>query len=233
MNPHAFARGTTYPRPQIGQVGLGKFMFFLWLIVDKLKRIFMGYILWYLFDLKAVIGQNCLISKGSYISNTGNKENIVLGDHVVCKGMLSSEYKGKINIGSYVFIGDNTILSAYDEITIGDNVLISHSVNIFDNDSHSMDDSARASHFKSILDGTRYQVAKNSINSAKIVIEDNVWIGFNSVILKGIKIGRGAIIACGSVVTKDVEPWTVVAGNPARIVKRLKKKDWQVKSINE
>ncbi len=59
------------------------------------------------------------------------------------------------------------------------------------------------------------------IKSAPVVIEDHVWIGFNLAILKGVTMGKGAIIGAGSVVTKDVEPFTVVAGNPAKIIKRL------------
>lgn len=220
MNPHAFARGTTFLRPQTNRFWIGKLMFYLWRIVDKLKRIYSGYILWYLFDYNAVIGKMCRISYNSYITNTtGKKENISIGDCVVCKGILSTEYDGKIIIGSNVFIGDNTILSAYNEITIGNNVLISHSVNIFDNNSHSKDDIARINHYKAILNGTRYQVDKDSIDNAKIIIEDNVWIGFNSIILKGTKIGKGAIIGCGSVVTQDIPPYTAFVGD--RLIKLL------------
>ena len=54
-----------------------------------------------------------------------------------------------------------------------------------------------------------------------IVIEDKVWIGINSTILPGVKIGYGAIVGAGSVVTKDVPAMTIVAGNPARIIKRI------------
>jgi len=54
-----------------------------------------------------------------------------------------------------------------------------------------------------------------------LVIEDDAWIGFKATILKGVHIGRGAIVAAGSVVTHDVPAWTIVAGNPARVVKRL------------
>ena len=53
------------------------------------------------------------------------------------------------------------------------------------------------------------------------MIKDNVWIGQHSTILKGVTIGEGAVVGCCSVVTKDVEPYTVVAGNPAKQVKRL------------
>jgi len=53
------------------------------------------------------------------------------------------------------------------------------------------------------------------------VIEDDVWIGFKATILKGVTIGRGSVIAAGSVVTKDVPPYTLVAGNPAQIIRSL------------
>ena len=61
------------------------------------------------------------------------------------------------------------------------------------------------------------------VRSAPIVIEDRAWIGFNAIILKGVTIGEGSVVAAGAVVTKDVEPYTVVAGNPARVVKRLER----------
>ena len=61
-----------------------------------------------------------------------------------------------------------------------------------------------------------------NVNSRPIVIKDDVWIGMNVIILKGVTIGEGAIVGAGSVVTKDVPAWTVVAGNPAKVVKHLK-----------
>ena len=59
--------------------------------------------------------------------------------------------------------------------------------------------------------------------AAPIVIEDNVWIGKRAAILKGVHIGKGSIIGLGAIVTKDVPPYCIVAGNPARIVKTLSK----------
>lgn len=56
--------------------------------------------------------------------------------------------------------------------------------------------------------------------ASKVVIEDDVWIGIRAIILPGIKIGRGAVIGAGAVVTKDVPPYTVVGGVPAKIIKR-------------
>ena len=60
------------------------------------------------------------------------------------------------------------------------------------------------------------------VNSAPIRIEDKVWIGMDALILKGVTIGEGSVVAARSVVTKDVPPYSLVAGNPARVVKSLK-----------
>lgn len=56
-------------------------------------------------------------------------------------------------------------------------------------------------------------------------IEDHAWVGFNVIILKGVTIGEGAIVAAGSVVTKDVPAFTVVAGNPARVIRELPREE--------
>ena len=61
----------------------------------------------------------------------------------------------------------------------------------------------------------------NVVNSKPIIIHSNVWIGMNCIILKGVTIGQGAIVAAGSVITKDVPPWTIVGGNPARAIKEI------------
>ena len=87
-----------------------------------------------------------------------------------------------------------------------------------DHDSHSIKSSKR------IDDLNRFQTGKmiwSDIASKKIKIEKNAWIGMRSIILKGVTIGEGAIVAAGSVVTKDVPSYTLVAGNPAIIKKKL------------
>ena len=61
----------------------------------------------------------------------------------------------------------------------------------------------------------------SKVESRPVVIEDDVWIGFKSSILKGVTIGRGAVVAAGSMVTKDIPPYTLVAGNPAVVIKHL------------
>ena len=98
---------------------------------------------------------------------------------------------------------------------------------IMDHDSHSILASERCrdieEEFYNLCAGKPMIDNKNwkTVNSKPIHICSYVWIGMNCTILKGVTIGEGAIVAAGSVVTHDVEPWTLVAGNPARFIKKL------------
>lgn len=108
-----------------------------------------------------------------------------------------------------LFIGDNTRIGIGNTIigpvTIGSKVNIGQHVLI----------SGINHHYKDI----NLPIADQGIRTSRVDIADNVWIGANAVILPGIKIGTHAVIGAGAVVTKDVEPYTVVAGNPAHIIK--------------
>ena len=97
-------------------------------------------------------------------------------------------------------MNSNGQIDCYDSITIGDNVKIGPNVVIRDSDNHQI-----------IRDG--------SVKSAPIHIGSNVWIGLNSVILKGVTIGDGAIIGAGAVVTKDIPPHCLAVGVPAKVIK--------------
>ena len=105
------------------------------------------------------------------------------------------------------------------EIQIGDHCIISNHVHIYDHNSHPTDPQARLRMLESGFYGELWDW-KNS-ESKPIAIESNVWIGFNAVVLKGVRIGEGSIVAACAVVTRDVPPYSVVAGNPARVVKSL------------
>lgn len=150
-----------------------------------------------------------------------NRDNIIIGENTIIEGkLLVFKYGGKIKIGENVYVGLGSNIWSGELIEIGNNVLISHNVNIIDTNSHEIDYEERlTSYSKQIKFG--HPISKGNVETGKIIIGDNVWISFNSVILKNIKIGKGAIIAAGSVVTKDVAPFTLVAGNPARIIKTI------------
>jgi acetyltransferase-like isoleucine patch superfamily enzyme len=106
-----------------------------------------------------------------------------------------------IQMGNSVGISGATI-SSTSAITIGNNVLIGSGVLITDSDAHSVN--------------PKFRKDKSKVMSFPIVIEDDVFIGARSIVLKGVTIERGALIGAGSVVSKNVEAFAIVAGNPAK-----------------
>jgi acetyltransferase-like isoleucine patch superfamily enzyme len=212
MNPRSFARGMVYSRPHGVQSVFSKVLILIYKIIEKIRAVFIRYIVWDLFTSKAIIGENCLLAEEAYLNNTGDRQNIIIGDNVAIRGILYAEFGGRITIGNNVYMGDNTIFSSYEEITVGNNVLISHNVNIFDNDSHPRNYLEREEHYLAILRGDWNLFKKDKIANARIVIEDNVWISFNCTILKGVTIGKGAIISADSIVLHDVPPFSIVKG---------------------
>lgn len=110
-----------------------------------------------------------------------------------------TEGNAQIHIGSRTYIGDRTEIHAGKNVTIGDNCDISWDVTILDRDYHKL--GTATEEFRPVSIGNR------------------VWIGCHAIILKGVHVGDGAVIAAGSVVTKDVPPRALVAGNPARVIR--------------
>lgn len=149
-----------------------------------------------------------------------NKSSIInIGNNSLINGRLVTESKNsKIEIGNNVFVGGQTIFDCLQEIKILDNVLISYECILSDHDSHSIESKKRE------MDLYKFQNKKmnwEEVNSKPIFIKKNAWIGMRSIILKGVTVGEGSIVAAGSVVTKNVPDYTLVAGNPAVIKKRL------------
>ena len=125
-------------------------------------------------------------------------------------------------IGESVYVGPSSHLwSGEYELRVGDHVFISHNVTITDTNSHQLEATERAAHFqRTVVEGRPFE--KGSIKTAPVTIGDHAWINFNAAILKGVTIGAGAIIGAGSVVTKDVPPYVVCAGNPAQVIRSLR-----------
>lgn len=103
-------------------------------------------------------------------------------------------------------------------ISLGDDVVISWGVTIVDHNSHAIEWSQRANDVLNWGKGTKDWT---NVTIAPVQIQNKVWIGFNASILKGVTIGEGAIVAAEAVVTKDVPAYSVVAGNPAMVVRTL------------
>lgn len=155
------------------------------------------------------------------------RKYIKIGENCIVSGQFIFESQtGYIKIGDHSYIGGGTFIS-HDEIKIGNNVTIAWGGTIYDHDSHSLNYLDRRKDINDELDdirnGRNFILNKDwsNVNSKPIKICDDAWIGMNVIILKGVTIGEGAIVGAGSVVTKDVPAWSVVAGNPAKIVKRL------------
>jgi acetyltransferase-like isoleucine patch superfamily enzyme len=156
------------------------------------------------------------------------KTYVTIGNDSMVGGTYSFESStGEVVIGDRVYIAGGHFISI-NKIIVENDVFISWGCYFFDNDSHSLDYRHRLTdmqnHLKDWREGQHnYNVSKDwsNVNSKPIKICRYAWIGMECKILKGVTIGEGAIVGSGSVVTKNVEPWTIVAGNPAVVVKTL------------
>lgn len=130
---------------------------------------------------------------------------------------------GRVRIGDYTLVNGARIICD-DEVTIGDHVLISWNVVLMDTYRFSSDTAARRKELRSLAAGTP-RLPGPGVDARRIVIGDNVWIGFDAVVLPGVTIGEGAVVGAKSVVTTDVPAYTVVAGNPARVLRDVRMED--------
>lgn len=128
---------------------------------------------------------------------------------------------GQLKVGKRCYLGDNTRIWASQSIVIGDDVMVAHNTNIFDDNTHPTDVDERMLDKELILSGGSWNHYP-TLGSKPIRICDKAWIACNCCIMKGVTIGEGAIVAAGSVVTKDVPAYAIAAGNPAKVVKKLR-----------
>ena len=188
---------------------------------DEMKRIINKVIQKKIKNQLCSISKNSVLHPESRIANLLRKRKaITIGDNSHIRGeLLVFAHGGSINIGKYCYVGEGTRIWSAQNIFIGDRVLISHNVNIFDSDTHPLNANLRHQQFKSII--TSGHPKEIDLLEEPVHINNDVLIGCSSIILKGVTIGKGAIIGAGSVVTKDIPPWTIVAGNPATIIREL------------
>lgn len=184
-------------------------------MISRLRRLYKNYI-----NRKHLVscGRDVVIEGAIEIRVPGGQ--IIIGDDCLIQGVLVSETRdSRIAIGSNVFIGGGTLIDCIESISIDDDVLISYGCNIVDSDNHSVSYSIRKKDLADWRHGGGHDWA--TTNTKPVHIAKGVWIGARAMILKGVCIGEGAVVGAGSVVTKDVPPYTIVAGNPAKIIREI------------
>ncbi len=147
---------------------------------------------------KIEIGSNARLTSTNNAYNSGN---LIGGCY------LRTSKGAEILIGDEVFLNGTSIVSEI-QVRLGSRIMIGANTLIFDTNTHTISPTNRIRN-------------TNNVKKAPVSIEDDVWIGSNCIILKGVKIGQGSIVAAGSVVTSHVEPFSVYAGNPAKLIRKI------------
>lgn len=152
----------------------------------------------------ASCGEGCVLEEGCLVFHP---ENVHLGKHVYVghHAMLKGYYKNELRIGDGSWIGQQCFLHAAGGITIGRNVGIGPGVRIL-----------TSVHRE---EGRAVPILHASVELAPVVVEDDADLGVGSIVLPGVRIGRGAQIGAGAVVTRDVPAFSVAAGSPARVLR--------------
>ena len=156
------------------------------------------------------------VRTGVFIHWVTGSGKLVVGDDVLIDGQCTFSFAVRYAERPTLTIGSNTIVShgcsfaVGRQITIGSHCLIASNVRLFDAPGHPTDPALRKAGNPANPDDVR-----------PICIQDNVWIGNGAVIFPGVTVGEGSVVVTGAVVVKDVPPYTMVGGNPARLIQRL------------
>ena len=148
---------------------------------------------------------------------------LVLGDHVSCYSGCSFALgeNGTCSIGDFTLL-NGAIIMAEERVEIGSHCLIAWNVGIADSDFHPIAPAERRADAEALAPFFKDKPDRPSLVAAPVVIADNVWIGMNAIILKGVTIGENSVIAAGAVVSKPVPANVIVAGNPAVVVREIR-----------
>lgn len=192
--------------------------------VFKFKVLFYIYLNRTIFKLKGVkYGKNMRVYNKFYLRtegkvSIGNNFTFTSGDCINpisrnIKGCIYSEPNSSITIGNRVGISSSCI-RIKDKLVVGNNVMFGANCLIIDNDAHQLDYMAR-------MHGKKADPSdlETMVQHSPVIIEDDVWIGTNCMVLKGVIIGARSVIGAGSVVTKSIPPDSIAAGNPCRVIR--------------
>lgn len=183
------------------------------------------------FDLKQflieknvlIVGERCDISGMSIMlcDEIDYNNKIFIGDDCCIRAsIILYKSSSKITIGNNVYIGPGTILECVESITMANNILISANCNIIDTNSHSLIAAERIDDTKDWQKGLRYK-NWDVVKSSPVIIEDNCWLGLRSIVLKGVVLKEGTIVAAGAVVSKSYDSFSLLAGNPAQVIRKV------------
>jgi len=189
---------------------LGSILRFLYFNIGfKLRYLFWKYVL---ISSSNKIGKNVKIYGGVRIT-CNHSGAISIGDNVrILRNVtLSASESGKISIGNNTHIGESTIIHSNQEIMLKDNVIIGPQNIIVDSD-----------HIYQDID---IPIIKQGYNAKRVLIEDDVWVSSHCSVIKGVVIGKGSVIGAGAVVNKDVPPYSVACGVPAKVIKKRGESD--------
>ncbi|HUF42105.1 MAG TPA: acyltransferase [Verrucomicrobiae bacterium] len=158
------------------------------------------------------LGESIMIDDGVVLDAKGATSRIELGSQILlgCRSILSCN-DAQIRIGNFVSIGPFCFFACKSRIEIGSNVSIGAGAR-FMAGGHDSDDPDTP-------------IIRQARSAKGITIEDGAWIGTGAIILDGVTIAHDSIVGAGAVVNKDVPPWSVVLGNPARVVQKRKEPD--------
>lgn len=142
---------------------------------------------------------------------------IIGADSWIKTKVVYGQQGAALQVGARTFIGQG-LISIAKSVEIGDDVLIAWNVTIMDNASHSVRFSERAT---DALDWKRGKKDWTHVPVHPVTIKNKAWIATGAILLPGVTIGEGAVVGAGSIVTRDVPDWTIVAGNPARPIREI------------
>lgn len=163
------------------------------------------------FGKNSLLGLHSTIIKPQYI-NVGKNSSICNGVELSCSETLDSVGNlPNLTIGDHVSIGEYSHITCANQLIIGNGVLTGKRILITDN--------AHGASTRKIMEMA--PMLRPVISNGPVIIEDHVWIGEMACIMPNVRIGKGAIIAANSVVTKDVPAYSIAAGIPAKIIKQL------------
>ena len=177
--------------------------FFNYLLLSKIKILFLR-LRGYKIDFSVLLG-----GENSFFQSRKGSIKIASNCSLSNQVMIKTGFGGSIVIRPKVIINQGTFIDIQSHLEIGENTLISPFCYICDYDHN--------------FENIDKPIKDQGYNSKPIIIGSDVWIGAKSIILKGVKIGKGSVIGAGSVVVKDIPSYSVAVGNPAKVIKTKKK----------